>query len=139
MTATHIEPDLQQAIFDKLDGDAALEAALGGAGKVLDDVPDNTPLPYVVIGESETRDWSTHDTDGFEGTFTIYVYAESRGNKKAKDIQKIIWGLIHNKDLGLVGRTQINLRCGLQTVIRESDGRTHKGIQRFDFTFGGNE
>jgi len=137
--ATHIEPDLQQAVFDILDADVPLRTLLGGAGRILDFVKDGQALPYVTVGDSTMGDWSTHDTDGFEGSFTVSVWAEARGKTKAKDIQKLIWGLIHNKALGIAGRTQINLRCGLQTVLREDDGRTHQGIQRFDFIFGGNE
>lgn len=49
---------LQEAVFSALAGDAPLIALLGGTN-VFDGAPRNAAAPYVHLGETTARDWST--------------------------------------------------------------------------------
>ena len=71
MTAAN---ELLQAVCARLAGDAALAAEIGDDG-IHDRLIARRPFPYLVIGEIETRDYSTSTEKGEEHFFTIAVWA----------------------------------------------------------------
>ena len=60
---------LQRAVYETLTASAAVNGALGGP-RIHDDVSRGAELPYVTIGQSSARDWSTGTEDGEEHTLT---------------------------------------------------------------------
>lgn len=134
-----ISPDLQGAIFNKLNKDSILEGMLGG-NKIYDYVPDNTPYPYVVIGDDDIDDWNTHTFIGSKGSTIINVWHRSEtkdGRLEVKQIMRRIWLLLNNQDLGIASHVQINFRCDNRTIVTQVDGKTLNGVMRFNFIFGG--
>jgi len=137
--STHPQILLQIKIFDLLRLDATLIALLAnGAKSVFDNVPENPDFPYIVIGDDTFSDWSAHDFSGFVGTATIRVWSQKSGRKECKGIQNRIYTLLQRVKLGLVGFADIQFRLGAQNIIKDPDGKTHQGIQTFNFTLGGN-
>lgn len=75
---------LQSAVFARLAGDGAVQAAAGGA--VYDAVPPDPglPLTYVAIGPEEARDRSDKTGRGAEHDFTVSVVSRAAGFQPAK-------------------------------------------------------
>ncbi len=121
---------LQQSIFAALTADAALTALLG-AGRILDDVPQGTALPYVTLGQTALRDASTSTEDATEHSLTVHVWSDARGKKETHAILAAIRSALHDQPLALVGHRLVNLRHELSEVRRDPDGATLHGLARF--------
>jgi hypothetical protein len=121
---------LQQSVFGALAADTALTALLG-PGRVFDDVPQGTPLPYVTLGPLATQDWSTGSEHGSEHIFTVHVWSGAAGKKQAHEILGAIRAALHDQPLAVAGHTLINLRHERSEVRRASDGDTILGTVRF--------
>jgi Protein of unknown function (DUF3168) len=121
---------LQTAIYSALSADATLTGLLGGT-KVFDDVPRGTEFPYVTIGQSRVRDWSTGTDRGDEHIVTLHVWSRDNGRKSVEAIIDAIAAGLHDQPLAVTGHRLINLRRELSDIRRESDGETYHGIVRF--------
>jgi hypothetical protein len=125
---------LQQAIFAALSADAALTALIG-AGRIYDDVPQGTALPYLTLGQTTERDWSTGGDaatdDGREHILTLHVWSEGRGKKQAHAIIGAIREALHDRPLALAGHRLVNLRHEFSEARRDADGHTIHGLARF--------
>jgi hypothetical protein len=125
---------LQQSIFAALTADAALTTLLGGA-RIYDDVPQGTGLPYLTLGHTTERDWSTGgdpDTDdGREHILTLHVWSDAKGKKQTHDIIGAIRSALHDQTLTLTGHRLVNLRHEFSEARRNPDGETIHGLARF--------
>jgi hypothetical protein len=121
---------LQQSIFATLTADAALTALLG-AGRIFDDVPQGTPLPYVTFGHASQRDWSTGTEEGTEHLVIVHVWSAARGKKQAHEILGAVRSALHDRPLSLAGHSLVNLRHEHSEARRASDGETIHGLARF--------
>jgi len=120
---------LQTAIYSKLSADNNLTAVLGA--KVFDDVPENTPYPYIQLGEDNASDYSTKDQTGSEVTVNVDVWSRYRGSLEAKNIMDRIHTLLHDSSLSVTGSNFINMRFEFSDIIRDPDGITRHGVMRF--------
>jgi uncharacterized protein DUF3168 len=121
---------LQQAVFAALSTDAALTALIG-PGRIFDNVPQGTPLPYVSLGRVTAQDWSTGSEDGTEHVFSVHVWSGAAGKKQAHEVLRAIRAALHDQPLALTGHSLINLRHEHSEVRRETDGETIQGTARF--------
>jgi hypothetical protein len=121
---------LQQSIFAALSADAVLTALLG-TGRIFDDVPQGTALPYVTLGQTTLRDASTATEDGAEHSLTVHVWSDARGKKETHAILDAIRAALHDQPLALAGHRLVNLRHELSEVRRDPDGATIHGLARF--------
>ncbi|MFV0294846.1 MAG: DUF3168 domain-containing protein [Hyphomicrobiaceae bacterium] len=121
---------LQQAVHAALSTDPALLAVLG-APRIYDDVPRKTPFPYLTLGQSTLRDWSTGTEDGHEHLLTLHVWSRASGRNETHAIMAAIEMALHDQSLPLVGHRLINLRHQFSEARREPDGVTYHGIVRF--------
>ena len=119
---------LQKTVFDALDGDSTLQSLVTD---VFDFVPENTAFPYVKIGEETAVDNGTKTLQGNEHTLVIHTFSRYRGSKETKEIMSRIYALLHESDLSISGASLVNLRFEFSDVIKENDGLTTHGIQRF--------
>ena len=122
--------ELQKSLYGALVGDVSLTTLLNGA-KVYDDVPQGTAFPYVTIGESTVRDWSTGSEDGLEHILTLHVWSRAHGRKEVQEIMDAVSTVLHDSALSVAGHSLINLRHELSEARRESDGETYHGIVRY--------
>jgi Protein of unknown function (DUF3168) len=121
---------LQQSIFAALVADAALTALLG-TGRIFDDVPQGSPLPYVTFGQAAQRDWSTAGEDGTEHLITLHVWSAAGGKKQAHEILSALHAALHDRPLSLAGHHLVNLRHEHSEIRRDPDGQTVHGLARF--------
>ena len=119
---------LQKTIFDALDGDSTLQSLVTD---VFDFVPESTAFPYVKVGEETSIDNGTKTLQGNEHTLVIHTFSRYRGSKETKEIMSRIYALLHESDLTISGASLVNLRFEFSDVIKENDGLTTHGIQRF--------
>ncbi len=120
---------LQTAIYAKLSTDNNLTSTLGAS--VFDDIPEETPYPYVQLGEDTAIDYSTKDQTGSEVTVNIDVWSRYRGSLQAKNIMDRVHTLLHDSSLSVTGSNFINMRFEFSDIIRDPDGITRHGVMRF--------
>ena len=120
--------ELQKSIFNALDGDSTLQNLVTD---VYDFVPESTAFPYVKIGEETSLDNGTKTLQGNEHTLVIHTFSRYRGSKEVKEIMSRIYALLHESSLSVSGASLVNLRFEFSDVIKENDGFTSHGIQRF--------
>tara|TARA_R110000796_G_scaffold149072_2_gene265946 strand:+ start:1236 stop:1640 length:405 start_codon:yes stop_codon:yes gene_type:complete len=121
--------ELQKIIFSTLSGDSNLTSTLGAA--VYDYVPDSSAFPYVKLGEETALDNGTKSLQGNEHTLVIHSFSRYRGSKQIKEIMSRIYALLHESSLSVSGASLVNLRFEFSDVIKENDGLTSHGLQRF--------
>src|SRR6056297_378155 len=122
--------ELQTAIYTAITGNAPLMAAVDA---VYDDVPDNTnTFPYVTIGEDVLNQWDTDGHLGFDASVTIHVWSRYRGRREVKQIQKLIYDVLHNG--ALVYSTFDGIMCQQRSAesFADPDGLTRHGVQVFN-------
>ena len=120
--------ELQKSIFNRLDGDSTLQNLITD---VYDFVPENTAFPYVKVGEETSLDNGTKTLQGNEHTLVIHTFSRYRGSKEVKEIMSRIYALLHESSLSVTGASLVNLRFEFSDVIKENDGFTSHGLQRF--------
>ena len=120
--------ELQKSIFNALDGDSTLQNLVTD---VYDFVPENTAFPYVKVGEETSIDNGTKTLQGNEHTLVIHTFSRYRGSKEVKEIMSRIYTLLHESSLSVTGASLVNLRFEFSDVIKENDGFTSHGLQRF--------
>jgi len=121
---------LQKAVYHRLATDAGLLALLGGP-KIYDDVPQRTDFPYVAIGQSTERDWSSSTEDGAEHVLTLHVWSRRAGRHETREIIEVLRVLLHDAALILDGHRLVNLRHEITEARRDADGETYHGIVRY--------
>jgi Protein of unknown function (DUF3168) len=120
---------LQQSIYATIATDPGV-IALVGSPRIHDDVPQNTPYPYLTLGQSTTRDWSTATEPGEEHILTLHVWSREAGHKQAQEIVDALRVALHDRTMTLAGHRLINLRHVFSDARREADGETYHGILR---------
>jgi hypothetical protein len=110
-------PELQAAIFARLNGDERL------AGRVHDEVPQDTTGEYLVIGEGTARPGGTHTTRGREDTLTLHGWSDARGTKKLSTMMAVARELLDGYALVVPGYRTIACRWEFSEVLREPGGR----------------
>lgn len=121
---------LQQSVYATLVNDMAVLALLGGA-RIYDDVPQGTDFPYLTIGQSTVRDWSTGSEEGDEHTLTLHVWSRESGRKETHALMGALREALHDRSLTLSGHRLINLRHEFSDARREPDGDTYHGVVRY--------
>lgn len=121
--------ELQKTIFDTLSGDSTITSTYGA--NVYDYVPDNSSFPYIKVGEETSVDNGTKTLQGNEHTLVIHTFSQYRGSKEVKNIMSRIYALLHESSLSVSGASLVNLRFEFSDVIKENDGLTTHGLQRF--------
>jgi hypothetical protein len=121
---------LQKGIYQKLAADTTLTELMGGV-HIYDDVPQGTAYPYLTLGQSVVRDWSTATEKGQEHVLTLHVWSSAAGRKQAKQIIQAIDEALHDVDLVLEDHSLVNLRFEFADARREPSGEVYHGIIRY--------
>ncbi|APC46224.1 putative tail-head connector protein [Pseudoalteromonas phage PHS3] len=92
--------------------------------------------PYVTIYEISMLPDDTVNTDGFAATVTIHTWVEEETTAQTGAIMQAIYNLLHRNDtLPVTDYTVTGIDCEFQTVLRDPDGKTRHGVQRFNISF----
>ena len=93
---------LQRGVYQALAGSLDLTTLLGGV-RVYDHAPQAAPYPFITLGQSVIRDWSTGTEDGAEHNLTLHVWSRSGGKKQVHEIIETIKDVLHDQPLTLSG------------------------------------
>ena len=121
---------LQRGVYQALAGSVDLTTLLGGI-RVYDDAPQAAPYPFITLGQSVVRDWSTGTEDGAEHDLTLHVWSRSGGKKQVHQIIEAITAVLHDQPLTLADHHLVNLRHELSEARLDPDGDTFHGIVRY--------
>jgi len=119
---------LQKAVFQKLTSDSIL---INLVTATFDRPPQTQLFPYITLGESIVKDWSTKTTNGCEQQFIIRVWSREGGLKQAEVIMDRIHTVLHDASLAVDGQFHVLTRFISSGVDLESDGWTYQGTMRF--------
>jgi hypothetical protein len=121
---------LQRSVYQALAGSSDLTTLLGGT-RIYDDAPQAAPYPFVTLGQSVIRDWSTGTEDGAEHNLTLHVWSRTGGKKQVHRIIEAIKDVLHDQPLMLADHHLINLRHEFSEARLDPDGDTFHGIVRY--------
>lgn len=121
---------LQRGVYQALAGSVDLTTLLGGV-RVYDDAPQAAPYPFITLGQSVVRDWSTGTEDGAEHNLTLHVWSRSGGKKQVLEILEAIRAVLHDQPLMLADHHLVNLRHEFSEARLDPDGDTFHGIVRY--------
>ena len=120
---------LQKSIHQVLTLDAAILALLGGPN-VWDHVPRGATFPYVTIGATTDRDWSTGTEPGDEHILTLHVWSKGAGRKETETIAENLRHALHDQPLTLEGHRLVNLRHEFSETRRDVESELFHGVVR---------
>ncbi len=121
---------LQRSVYQALAGSSDLTMLLGGA-RIYDDAPQGAAFPFITLGQSVIRDWSTGTEDGAEHNLTLHVWSRAGGKKQVHEIIEAIRSVLHDQPLLLTDHYLINLRHEFSEARLDPDGDTFHGIVRY--------
>lgn len=121
---------LQQAVFQRLQGDAVLTGLVGG--DIFDAAPTGTvPTTYVSLGPEDVSDASDKTGAGAVHEFTVSVVTEASGFRNAKDVAAAVSDALIDAPLMLTRGTLISLGFLKARAKRVQDG----DVRRIDLRF----
>ena len=135
--------NIQQAVFTKLDGTAALTDQLAAhsftpAKKgIYDALPQvvkpelKTAFPYVVLGGDEATPADTDDADARDTVITIHTFSRYKGDKELRNVMDAIKAALHDATLTVTGERFVLCYWEFSSTALEPDGITRHGVQRF--------
>ena len=121
---------LQRSVYRALAGSSALTTLLGGA-RIYDDATQGASFPFITLGQSVIRDWSTGTEDGAEHSLTLHVWSRSGGKKQVHEIIEAIRSVLHDKPLLFTDHYMINLCHEFSEARLDPEGDTFHGIVRY--------
>jgi hypothetical protein len=121
---------LQRGVYQALAGSSDVTTLLGGA-RIYDDAPQDAAFPFVTLGQSVIRDWSTGTEDGAEHNLTLHVWSRGGGKKQTLEIIETIKAVLHDQPLLLADHHLVNLRHEFSEARLDPDGDTFHGIVRY--------
>jgi uncharacterized protein DUF3168 len=127
--------ELFEAIFDALNGDAALFELIGsdvyGNRRIYDSPPQGALPPYVVIGDETASDYGSSAGDAQEHTVTIHVWSEQPSTLQCKRIMAAVRDCLHDRTLNLDDGNCVYIRQEFKETFRDPDGVSHHGVMRY--------
>lgn len=113
---------VQQAIYAKLTSDATLMGLIKG---VFDAVPDNQPMPYVVIGEGTEVPFRTFTSTSYVATITLHIWSGAKGYKEGLAILDRLNTLLDRVSLTVSGFQHIYCEYEFSNTTQDPDGSRH--------------
>lgn len=120
---------LLQAIFARLTGDAALVAL--NPGGIVDRLLPRAVLPCIVIGDLESRDYSTATEKAEEHFLSLQIWSDANGRKGAGEIAARVKNLLDDAALSIAGVSLVNLQLLSIRSRREAKTRNFVAEMRF--------
>lgn len=92
---------------------------------------DLEDYPYVVLFESGLEVDDNDCNLGFDGTINIHTWSDVRDMAVIGNIQKAIYDVLHHAELTMTGYSLVELHQEFSTILRDPDGITLHGVQRY--------
>lgn len=116
--------ELQTSLFNTL---GALQPSLV-AGGIHAPAPQDTPLPYVEVGESDAVAADVQARDGLTETITIHVWTVPGSFAPAKQIMSRIRDALHGQKLTVSGRSAALANVLNTRVFADDDAESVHGV-----------
>ena len=100
--------EVQRALYTKLIGDGVLMGMVTG---IYDLVPQETAVPYIVIGDGNQNLYGSDAVNVTECKLDLHIWTDVRGRKTALAIMNRLYALIHLGTLTLTGFQLVTLRA----------------------------
>ena len=121
---------LQQAVYQKLLADTALDTLVQGA--IYDALPQGTlPDIYVTLGPEEAREASDQSGDAAWHRFTVSVITNGAGFHAAKEVAGAVNDALSDGSLTLTRGSMTGLHFLRARAARQGTG----ALRRIDLTF----
>lgn len=114
---------------------ASLISEYAGQPSVFTHVPQDLgeSYPWITIFGAESNQFDNDATLGFEGTMTIHTWDNRRDFGPINNIKSAIYNVLHNNSLTYNGFSNVEFCQEFTTTLRDPDGITIHGVQRFRF------
>jgi hypothetical protein len=109
---------VQQALYDRLTGDAVLMATLTG---VYDYTPEEDNYPFLVIGEATETPDNRHGGFGRQTLVTLHVWSKYRGYTQALTIGARVTALLDHQPLTITGLDHIVTRFEFSQTLTDPE------------------
>lgn len=129
---------LQEALITRLRDQLTMLPMFGGVRAVFFDVPQgfNDTQPYVTLYELPMDADDTDNTLGYSVAVNIHTWVQERTTAQTGDIMQAIYNALHRYDsLQVTGYTVSGIDFEFSTILRDPDGVTKHGVQRFRVNF----
>lgn len=132
--------ELQQALYQRLTGDAALVASLSQAWPegvaVFSRVPqhdadDDSLFPYITLPTENRTPWDTKTDLGTNSVFQISVWTRGEDDVPTKQIAGAVYDLLHTQPLTISGASHVMTRNVSTGFLPDPDGKTLQGVMLF--------
>src|SRR5262245_742055 len=123
---------LRNTINQALKASRDLAALLGGV-RIYDRPPEATGFPFIRIGQSALRDWSTGAEDGADQRLTVHVSSPFGGKKHMQDIIEAVRTSLNDWPLA-AGREHVTLNHEFSEARLDPEGDSFHGIIRYRAT-----
>ena len=126
---------ITKAIIGELRGNTALTSLLVdyvGADGVFYHVPQNfNAYPYVVVYDIDLDSDNNDVTLAFDGVINIHTWSDKRDISVIGDIMKEVYNTLNRADFSIDDYVLIDIMQENEIVLRDPDGITLHGVQRF--------
>lgn len=123
---------VQTALVAALQADSSVAGLLAqGAASVLDHVPQSTPYPYLVVGESKATPFDSKTEEGMEQVVTLHSWSTYNGMSEIKSIMAAVVAALDRASLAVSGHALVDISFVSSEAMLDEDGVTRHGIQRF--------
>lgn len=129
-----VNNELQTALIARLRDQLTMLPDFAGVKAVFFQVPQqyDDSQPYVTIYELNMLQDDTDNTTGFEVVATIHTWVQERTTAQTGVIMQAIYDALQRYDiLPVTGYTVSGVSFESQTILRDPDGVTKHGVQRF--------
>ena len=122
---------VQQALYSKLTGDSALMDLVNG---VYDVVPQQTALPYIVIGDGSADLLAQSQETTSQCQMSLNVWTGGNGRKLALSILNRLHMLLHHGMLSFTGFTLLSMSCSRAETQVDVDQNRIYGVLELSIT-----
>lgn len=131
---------LQQAVYDRLNGVAAITGAVTGIytkAPQPDEAEDDSAFPYITIGPIIPGPMDTKDDDGGEVLVDVHIWSRSQSALTWRAIGDDVYDALQKYDaLAVTGANVIDCRFDGSTDFEDpEDGQTWHYVLTFRVTY----
>jgi Protein of unknown function (DUF3168) len=120
---------LRRSIGQALAESSDLAALLGGV-RIYDTAPLASNFPYITLGQSAIRDWST-GAQGSDLSLTLHVWSPFGGEKHLQNVLETIRAVLHDRPLLLADHRFVTLHHEFSEARLDPEGDAFHGIIRY--------
>lgn len=127
MQAAHA---LEEALFAILKADSDLQTLLGGC-EIYREPRRSNSFPYITLGVTFSRDWSTGSELGDEHQLQIHIWASNQSQTLMRSIMARLDGLLTEPSIALIDHHLINLQRQRSEIRSERKPRLLHGVMQW--------